>query len=185
MIEIAPFLNDVYADFLKRTERFLSLQGAREEDYAITWRSPPGNRMMIVQYDDARFDDGDYRARITILAPNGTTLIETGLHMALGIVRATFDRVENHAILHEMLSENKARLEHWIDQTQLSQDGQTPGLAINEAVRPPRLENIEDRGARSTLAVSPGIPALEYVVFAIQYQARMKLGQRFAALSDD
>lgn len=185
MIKIAPFLNDFYADFLKRAERFLSLQGAREEDYAITWQSAPGDGVMTVQYDDARFDDGDYRARITILAPNGTTVIETGLRMALGIVRATFDRVENHAILREMLSADEPRLERWIDRAQLSQDGRSPGLAINEAARPPRLENIEDRGARSTLAISPRIPALEYVVFAIQYQARMKVGQRFAALGDD
>lgn len=185
MIEIAPFLNDFYADLLKRTVRFLSMQGAREEDYAITWQSPPGDHKMIVQYDDARFDDGDYRARIMIPGPNGTIMIETGLRMALGIVRATFDRVDNLAILHEISSADKPRLEHWIDRTQVSQDGQTPGLVINEAAGAPRLENIEERGARSTLAISPSIPALEYVVFAIQYQARMRVGQRFAALSHD
>lgn len=185
MIEIAPFLNDFYADFLKRTERFLSMQGARGEDYAITWQSPSEDRMMIVQYDDARFDDGDHRARITIPGPNGTIMIETGLRMALGIVRATFDRVDNLAILHEVSSADKPRLEHWIDRTQVSQDGQTPGLVINEAAGAHRLENIEERGARSTLAISPSIPALEYVVFAIQYQARIRVGRRFAALSHD
>jgi len=185
MIEIAPFLNDFYADFLQRTERFLRMQGAREEDYAITWQSPPGDRMMIVQYDDARFDDGDYHTRITIPGPKGTIMIETGLRMALGIVRATFDRVDNLAILHDISASDKPRLEHWIDRTQVSQDGQTPGLAINEATRPPRLENIEERGTCSTLAISPSIPALEYVVFAIQYQVRMRVGQRFAALSED
>lgn len=185
MIEIAPFLNDVYADFLKRTDRFLVNQGAHGEDYAILWQSSPGDRATIVHYDEGRFEDGDYRARIMIRGFHQTAAIETGLRMALGILRATFDHVDNLAILHEMLSSNDHRPNRWIDRTQLSQGGRTPGLAINDATSPPRLENIEERGARSTLAISPSISALEYVVFAIQYQARMKVGQRFAALSQD
>ncbi len=184
MIEIAPFLNDSYADFLKRTGRFLAMQGAREEDYAIVWQASAGDRAMVIHYDDARFDDGDYRARITIPGPNDTAVIETGLRMALGIVRATFDHVDNLEILHEISRADERRMERRIDLDQLSQDGRSPGLTIDKAARPPRLENIEDRGERSTLAVSTSIPALEYVVFAIRYQARMKVGQRFAALGD-
>lgn len=104
MVEIAPFLNDYYADFLRHTERFLALQGARSADYAVGWQSTPADRIVGIEYDDTRFDDGDYHARLVINGSGGNVVMDTGLRMALGILKSTFDRPENVELARNVAS---------------------------------------------------------------------------------
>lgn len=184
MIEIAPFLNDYYVDFLRRTGRFLEMQGASPADYVVGWQSTRADRAFVVHYDETRFEDGDYRARILIDGPGGGIVINTGLRMALGILRATFDQPANVAIARNLGSQGPSGLADKIDPKSLSYDYRSSGLLIDDHESPARLVNIEVRGERWTLAESTSRAALEYVIFVIQYEARERVGQRFAALGN-
>lgn len=184
MIEIAPFLNDYYSDFLRRTDRFLTMQGARPADYAVGWQSTPTDRVMVVEYDETRFADGDYRAHILINGSAGGITIDTGLRMALGILRATFDQPENVAIARNLSLAKPGEMAAKLDPSALSFDDRSSGLLIDDHASPARLVNIEAGGERWALAESTSRRALEYVIFAIQYQANARVGQRFAALGN-
>lgn len=184
MIEIAPFLNDYYADFLRSTDRFLAMQGACSSDYAVGWQSSPADRLFVVQYDEARFGDGDYHARILIKGSIGSVAIDTGLRMALGVLRATFDRPENVDTARNVASAVPGAMANKLDPTGISYDDRCYGLLIDDHDSPARLVNIEVRGKRGTLANSTSRLALEFVIFAIQYQADERVGQRFAAIGN-
>lgn len=182
MVEIALFLNDYYADLLRHTERFLAMQGALPADYAIGWQSIPTDRIIGIAYDEARFDGGDYHARLVINGSGGNAVIDTGLRMALGVLKATFDRPENVEVARNLVSAASDDIGDRIDPTDLSLNYRSPGLLIDDRESPARLINIEVRGQRWTLAESTSRVALEYVIFAIQYEARERVGERFAAL---
>ncbi len=185
MIEAAPFLNAFYADMLGRTDRYLVAQGVGSKDYAVAWQADLGRPLMAIHYDEARFDDGDYHARINVHGQGSDIAIDTGLRMALGILRSTFDHVDNVVALRGMTAIDPEEMTLTIDPTNLASDIHSPGLFIDQDCSPLRLDNIEVNGLRTTLATSSSVTALHYVVAMIQYEARKRVGQRFAAFEED
>ncbi len=185
MIEAAPFLNAFYADMLGRTDRYLAAQGIGSKDYAVVWQTNPARPLMAIHYDEARFDDGDYHARINVHGQGSDIAIDTGLRMALGILRSTFDHVDNVVALRGMTAIDPGERTLTIDPTNLASDIHSPGLFIDQDCSPLRLDNIEVNGLQTTLATSSSVAALHYVVAMIQYEARERVGKRFAAFEGD
>lgn len=184
MMEIAPFLNDYYADVVRRTDRFLATRGARSRDYAIVWQSIPTEPLVVVHYDDSRFDDGDYNARILINGSTNAIQVDTGFRMALGILRSSFDQLSNVVAVRDLVSSGLIPMADETDSTDISSRTYSSGLLIEDSESPARLVNIERDGERWTLAKSTSRAALQYVIGAIDYQAHERVGQRFAALNN-
>ena len=184
MMEIASFLNDYYADVVRRTDRFLATRGARSRDYAIGWQSIPTEPLVVVHYDDSRFDDGDYHARIMINGSANAIQIDAGFRMALGILRSIFDQPSNVAAVRDLASSGLIRMADEADSTDTSSRTYSSGLLIEDSESPARLVNIETKGERWILAKSTSRAALQYVIGAMDYQARERVGQRFAALDN-
>ena len=181
MIESAPFLVDHYVDLLNKTERFLAAQGIAPNDYAVVRQAEHASGMIAVRYDETRFDDGDYHARIVIRGAGGDTVIDTGFRMALRLVRATFDSSDNLSLARRLNALQPGELARKIDPVGMARDRRSSGLFIDRKSRPYRLDNIEVHGECTTLATSPSVTALEYVVLMSDYGTRTELGQRFAA----
>ncbi|RYF24152.1 MAG: hypothetical protein EOO77_00705 [Oxalobacteraceae bacterium] len=181
MIEIAPFLNSHYANIVGATGRFLEGQGVAPSIYAVTSKELSADCLFTIRYDETRFEDGDYHARILISGSVGVSVIDTGLRMALGVLRSTFDSADNVGALHDIGSKEPGAKKPQVNPADLAQDVHSGGLYLDIQRNPARLDNIEVNGQRSTLAISASADALYYLIAAIQYQARERVGQRFAA----
>ena len=181
MIERAPLLVDHYVEMLNKTERFLTAKGVAPDDYAVVWQAEPASATIVVRYEESRFDNGDYHARIVIQGLVASTVIDTGFSKALNILTATLDDADNLAIARRLDSFPPGELAQKIDPVGMAPNRRSSGLFIDRKSNPCRLDNIEVHGDCTTLATSPSVAALEYVVLMSDYGTRTKLGQRFAA----
>ncbi len=132
MIEAAQFLDAFYANMLGRTDRYLAAQGVGSDDYAVVWQTDPARPLMAIHYDEASFDDGDYHARVIVHGQGSDIAIDTGLRMALGILRSTFDHVDNVVALRGMAAIDPGEMTLTIDPTNLASDIHSPGLFIDQ-----------------------------------------------------
>lgn len=187
-IETADWLLPFYKRLLDRSATFLRSRGAERQDLLVAPVDPStqAGAEVSVMYGQTDFDDGDYKARLTLGI--GGPKVTCGLRTALEIVEYVFDEPVHIQEVRNAdfgRSARDAASAYGVEREDLltpDVGDYAPGYHIASQGRAWTLFFVQDRGHASIIARSASAAVLPYMIHAYQERARSELPDRAAKL---